>query len=135
MTDLNTEALLKEVEQYRKERDQIRKIIGGIGGARSAQVNKIANICFIVAIVILFGTDILRHVTPIPIPMPEAFSTQLGILLVSLKIVWMIHLQTKVEHFQFWMLNTIEFRINDISKQLRTIEKEMKGSTPANPEN
>ena len=48
---------------------------------------------------------------------------ELGILLVSVKIVWMIHKQTKVEHFQFWILNSIEFRLNDLSNRLRSIER------------
>lgn len=126
MTDQATEALLKEVEQYRKERDKIRQIIGGIGGKKSQRAHRITNTCFIIAVIFLFGSDILRHLPQVHIPIPKSFSTQLGILLVSLKIIWMIHLQTKVEHFQFWMLNTIEFRINDISKQLHNIEKEIK---------
>lgn len=45
----------------------------------------------------------------------------------------MIHKQMKVEHFQFWILNSIEYRINEISKKLIKIEEvlnehEMKAS-------
>jgi len=28
-----------------------------------------------------------------------------------------------VEHFQFWILNSIEYRLNDVAKQLRGLEK------------
>jgi len=35
----------------------------------------------------------------------------------------MIHRQTKVEHFQFWILQSIEFRLNDLSKKIKNIEK------------
>ena len=70
--------------------------------------------------------DALRHVVGIPIPLPPLFSIELGILLVSVKIIWMIHKQTKVEHFQFWILNTIEFRLNEISKKISAIEKHLK---------
>jgi hypothetical protein len=35
----------------------------------------------------------------------------------------MMHKSTKVEHFQFWILNSIEFRLNDVAKQLRNLEK------------
>ena len=41
----------------------------------------------------------------------------------SIKIIWMVHNQTRVEHFQFWMLNAIEFRINELARDLRNIEK------------
>jgi len=44
-------------------------------------------------------------------------------LLVSIKIIWMMHKSTKVEHFQFWILNSIEFRLNDVAKQVRQLEK------------
>ena len=53
------------------------------------------------------------------------FSLGLGVLLVSVKIVWMIHKQAKVEHFQFWILNSIEFRLNDIAKTINRIEEQM----------
>ena len=51
----------------------------------------------------------------------------IGVLLVSVKIIWMIHKQTKVEHFQFWILNSIEFRLNAISKKLTQMEKRDSG--------
>jgi len=30
-----------------------------------------------------------------------------------------------VEHFQFWILNSIEFRLNDISRRIEGIEKKV----------
>ena len=45
------------------------------------------------------------------IPLPPLFSIEIGLLLVSIKIIWMIHKQMKVERFQFWILNLIEYRI------------------------
>ena len=34
----------------------------------------------------------------------------------------MIHnKQTKVEHFQFWILNYIEFRLNNLSREMNEI--------------
>jgi len=47
-------------------------------------------------------------------------------LLVSIKIIWMIHKQGKLEHFQFWILNSIEFRLNDVSRRMKDIEKKLK---------
>jgi hypothetical protein len=52
---------------------------------------------------------------------------ELVLLLVSLKIIWMIHRQTKVDHFQFWVLNSIEFQINMMSKRLRELEERTLG--------
>ena len=57
--------------------------------------------------------------------LPSNISIEIGILLVSIKIVWMIHSQGKYNHFVFWILNSIEYRINDISKKLCAIEKDI----------
>ena len=52
-------------------------------------------------------------------------SLELGVLLVSIKIVFMIHSQQKVNHFEFWILNSIEYRMNDISKMVRKMERRL----------
>ncbi len=49
-----------------------------------------------------------------------------AILLVVLKIAWMIHEAQKVSHFQFWILNSLEFRVNEMNKKVRNIEKTLK---------
>jgi hypothetical protein len=54
--------------------------------------------------------------------LPHFLSTQLALFLVSLKIVWMIHRQTRVDHFQFWILHSIEFQINLITQRLQAVE-------------
>jgi hypothetical protein len=69
--------------------------------------------------------DILRHAFHLSVPLPQMFSLEVAVLLVSIKIIWMIHKGTKVEHFQFWVLNSIEFRLNDLSRHVREIEKKL----------
>ena len=119
--------LLEELEQFRKEKERIRHLVGQIGGKHSLKQDQYMNIGFIIAIVVLFLLDILRHVFHINVPLPQMFSIELAVLLVSIKIIWMIHKGTKVEHFQFWVLNSIEFRLNDLSKHIRAIEKKLSG--------
>ena len=126
MTDLESVSLEEEVEQFRKEKEKIRNLVGQIGGAGTARFDKILNVIFISAITALFIFDILRHILPISIPLPPLFSIELGILLVSIKIIWMVYKQMKVEHFQFWILSSIEFRLNELSKQLRQIKDQLK---------
>ena len=122
-----TEILRQELEHYRNERERIRGIIGQIGGKTGRRRDQIINIVFIIFVVLLFSFDILRekfHLTIINIP--TIVSIELAVFLVSLKIIWMIHRQTKVEHFQFWILNSIEFQINLLSKRLKEIETKLK---------
>ena len=121
--DLNT--LKEELEQFKKEKEKIRAFVGQIGGKKTAKRDKVINLLFIGAIITLFSIDIVRHVSDIAIPIPAIFSIELGVLLISIKIIWMIHKQSKVEHFQFWILNSIEFRLNDLSKKIGQIQKNL----------
>lgn len=118
-------ALLEELEQFRKEKERIRLLVGQIGGKGSERRDHWMNIGFIIAIVLLLVFDIFRHAFHLNVPLPQMFSLELAVLLVSIKIIWMIHKGTKVEHFQFWVLNSIEFRLNDLSKHIREIEKKL----------
>lgn len=119
------QSLLEELEQFRKEKERIRMLVGQIGGKHSQRHDHLVNIGFILAMVILFLLDVSRHMFHMNIPLPQMFSVELAVLLVSIKIIWMIHKGTKVEHFQFWVLNSIEFRLNDLSKHIREIEKKL----------
>lgn len=121
------DALLEELEQFRKEKERIRHLVGQIGGKHSQRKDHIVNIVFIIAMVLLFLLDLLRHLFHVDVPLPQMFSIELAVLLVSIKIIWMIHRGTKVEHFQFWVLNSIEFRLNDITKRLREMDKKLSG--------
>ncbi len=118
----DTQALQDELEQFRKEKEQIKRLVGQIGGVTSNRRDAVFNFVFMALIVCLFIVDVLRHVVHLDVPLPPLFSLELGVLLVSVKIIWMIHKQTKVEHFQFWILNSIEFRLNELGRRLRTIE-------------
>lgn len=42
-----TTSLLEEIEQFRKEKEKIRNLVGQIGGADSAKRNKIITVAFI----------------------------------------------------------------------------------------
>jgi hypothetical protein len=56
---------------------------------------------------------------------PITLSLEIGVLLVSLKVAYMINSQEKVNHFQFWILTSLEFRLNEVSKNLKKLEKKL----------
>lgn len=122
MAPSDTAALQEELEQFRKEKEKIRALVGQIGGVASNKRDRALNIIFLIAIALLFGVDVLRHAMGFELPLPPIFSIELGVLLVSVKIIWMIHKQGRVEHFQFWILNSIEFRLNEITKAVQRLE-------------
>ena len=123
MAPTDTAALRGELEQFREEKEKIRALVGQIGGVASNRRDRILNIFFLTAIALLFAVDVLRHALGFEMPLPPIFSIELGVLLVSVKIIWMIHKQARVEHFQFWILNSIEFRLNEITKAIHRLEE------------
>jgi hypothetical protein len=122
MPTSDTEALQAELEQFRREKEKIRALVGQIGGVASFRRDRVFNVIFLIAIGFLLVADVLRHLIGLPVPLPPLFSVELGVLLVSVKIIWMVHNQARVEHFQFWILNSIEFRLNEITKSVRRLE-------------
>ena len=123
MEDLDPIKLKAELDQFKKEKEKIRHLMGQIGGKHQEKRDKWVNTIFILAIVLLGVNDVLHHVGGYHPPIPTELSLGIAVLLVSIKIIWMMHKATKVEHFQFWILNSIEFRLNDVAKQLRGLEK------------
>ncbi len=111
--------LLEEIQEFNRERDRIRKVIGEIGGTRYSRRDTIVNVAFLTVILLLFISEVLT------MWLPTFISIEVGILLVSIKIIWMIHAQQKYNHFVFWVLNSIEFRQNDMTMKLRSIEKKL----------
>ncbi len=123
MEELDPIKLKAELDQFKREKEKIRQLMGQIGGKHAAKQDRNMNIGFIVAIGLIATNDLLHHVFGIHTPIPSLLSLEIAVLLVSIKIIWMMHKATKVEHFQFWILNSIEFRLNDVAKQLRHLEK------------
>lgn len=109
--------LLADLEEYNREKEHIRAMLGKIGGKGYSHKDNIINIGFLSIILILFVLEITTHF------LPSFVSIEVSVLLVSIKIVWMIHSQQKFNHFQFWILNTLEFRVNDMTRRIRKIEK------------
>lgn len=97
--------------------------MGQIGGSQNARKHLILNTIFLV-VGILFLFDLARHIFDLQITgFPALFSIEFAILLVSLTILWMIHTKTIVDHFQFRVLNTLEFQMNNMARRVRKIER------------
>ena len=115
-----SDTLKKDIDLYSRERKRVQKLIEAISGRGYSRRDTIINIIFLVGIAALF---VLEQVTEI---IPITLSLQLGVLLISMKIVWMIHVNAKFHHFQFWILNSLEQRVNKIyaiiQKQARAHE-------------
>jgi hypothetical protein len=107
--------LKHELEQFQKEKDRVRAIIGKIGGVPKFRT-KLINVIFILVIVVsvtgsIIGGDKLR-----------LLMIELATVTLSIKIIYMIHYQMRVNHFKFWILSSIEWRINEMAKQIKQLQ-------------
>lgn len=108
--------LKKELEHFQNEKERVRAIIGKIGGVpkfRSRLINAIfiAVIAASVVVSILSGRE-LRLLT-----------IEFALVALSLKIIYLIHCQMRINHFEFWILSSLEWRLNEIMKRIKKIEK------------
>ena len=113
------EEIIREIQEYNKERDEIKNMLGKIGGKSYSKLDTVINIVFLLLISFFFITELTTHW------LPSFISLELSVLLVSIKIVWMIHSQQKFNHFQFWILNSIEYRMNQVTSKIKKIEKDI----------
>lgn len=111
--------LKEELEKFQQEKERVRAIVGKIGGVPAVQT-KIINIIFTVSIAAFLLVSVVGSEKIRPLMM------ELTIVALSIKIVFLIHLQSKVNHFQLWVMSAIEWRMNEMMKIVRTLAREKK---------
>ncbi len=119
--------LRKELENFQKEKERVRAIIGQIGGipkSRTRFVNALFIIILVVSVIISILADEKWRLLMI----------ELATVTLSIKIIYLMHAQMRVAHFEFWILSSLEWRINEVVKQVRQLRKDLDKSrkSPAN---
>lgn len=107
---------MEEMEEFLAEKERIRQIVGQIGGKPNL-VNRLTNVFIFVFII---ATLIVAPFLPESFELP---AVEVGLALISIKIFFMLQNEAKVTHFQFWMLSSLEWRMNAISKRLAQIDE------------
>ncbi|MBN1973435.1 MAG: hypothetical protein JW787_07330 [Sedimentisphaerales bacterium] len=105
-----------ELEHFEQEKERVRAIIGRIGGVpqfRTTLVNILFVLIVITAGIISIFVEDLR-----------LLMVELTTIMLSLKIIYMIHVQAKVNHFKFWILSAIELRVIEMMALLKQIKKQ-----------
>ena len=108
------EDLKQELENFQQEKHRIRGIVGKIGGVPTFNTRIFNNIFLAVIIVSL--------IVSLFFPKIRLLMIELATVAISIKILYMMHCQNKVNHFQFWMLSSLEWRINEVMKLLRKVQ-------------
>ena len=115
--DGELEDLKQELENFQHEKERVRAIIGKIGGVPKFQTKLINGIfIFVIAaslVVSVFGDDKWRLLT-----------IEIATVALSVKIIYLIHNQMRVNHFKFWILSSIEWRLTEMMKHIKELKKQ-----------
>lgn len=110
--------LKEDLNDFLKEKEELREVIGKIGGNNNTQAKIITTLFMGIVLVIFVTGIILKQLSPMT-------TLLLLLLIISFKIIWMLQQMQKSMHFQFWVLNSIEIRINELDKRQKKIEKSL----------
>lgn len=111
--------LKQELHDFQQEKDRIRNIVGQVGGSAGTKHNNIINT---VLLLIMGGLLLLGGLLN---KIELQLALEVAILVGIMKLLWMFYEAQKASHFQFWILNSLEFRVNEIHKRVRKMEKRM----------
>ena len=109
--------LRHEIDLFRKEKERVRKIVGHIGGVPNLNTTTL-NIIFAVVVTVCLAVSLLFENELVRLGMIE-----LAVALVSVKLLILIHSQSKVNHLQLWILSSLEWRLDEIMKLVRKDRK------------
>jgi hypothetical protein len=107
--------LRQALESFEQEKERVRAIIGKIGGVPSFNT-KLINAMFIATIVICGIVSVVNEDL-------RLLMVELTTIMLSVKIIYLIHCQMRVNHFKFWILSAIEWRINEIMVHIKQLRK------------
>ena len=105
--------LKQELENFQREKERVRAILGQIGGVPKFH-NTIFNLALVIATALCLTVSLATDELTVRLLMIELASAA-----VSAKIIYLIHCQMKVNHFKLWVLSSIEWRLNEIMKQIK----------------
>ena len=112
------EDLKKDLEHFKKEKERVRQIIGQIGGVPKFH-SRLFNWALIILTSICLVISIVVDNLSVRLLMIELASAA-----VSVKIIYLIHCQMRVNHFKVWVLSSIEWRLAEVSKMVKEIKKQ-----------
>jgi hypothetical protein len=104
--------LREELEHFQQEKERVRAIIGKIGGMPKFRT-KLINALFVTVIVISVVLSIIGG------EKWRVLMIELATITLSAKIIYLIHCQMRINHFQFWILSSLEWRLNEMIRHIR----------------
>ena len=124
LTEEEIADLKHELENFKQEKERVRSIIGSIGGMPKFNT-KLVNIVFFVLIIVSVAISVIVGDTW------RLLMIEFATVALSLKIIYLMHCQMKVNHFKLWVLSSIEWRLNEMMKHIKDTKKEEKEENAA----
>ena len=124
---MDTEFAENELKQAEQEvfedlhDEKLRELIGSFGG-KPKKGDRILNTVFLIIVIGLFIAEFLWR------KIIGTIALDVAVLLISLKLIYLMHSQGRVNHYQFWILTAIEMKTTMMMEQLNRIQSLKKDS-------
>ena len=107
--------LKEELEHFQQEKERVRAIIGQIGGMPKFRT-KLINAIFIAVIAVSVAVSVIAGENL------RLLMIELATVTLSLKIIYLIHCQMRINHFKFWILSSIEWRLTEMRREIKQLK-------------
>ncbi|HUS72909.1 MAG TPA: hypothetical protein VMY06_07555 [Sedimentisphaerales bacterium] len=107
--------LREELEHFQQEKERVRAIIGQIGGMPKFRT-KLINALFIAVIAVSVVVSVIAG------ERLRLLMIEVATVTLSLKIIYLIHCQMRINHFKFWILSSIEWRLTEMRKEIKQLK-------------
>lgn len=103
--------LSREIANFKREKERIREIVGKIGSMPTSR-KRVINILFGILVFACFFTPLIYGGLHLPM-------IEFGLLLISIKIIYLLHSHARQMHFMFWILSSVEWRMDEVVRKLK----------------
>jgi len=104
--------LKRQLEHFQQEKERVRAIVGKIGGVPKFRT-KLANVIFIIVVAASVAVSAISG------EKWRLLMIEVALVALSLKIIYLIHCMMRINHFKFWILSSIEWRINEMMTYIK----------------
>lgn len=115
------------LKDYREQKKKVEKIMSRIGGKKGGKRTRIIDGALLILLVLIFLLDLAHHIFGIALT-PGLLTLEVGVLLISVKVIWIAHKRTQTEHFMFWFLSSLETRVNLLLDEIRELSDKISDS-------
>jgi hypothetical protein len=131
MDELDNESikdLKEELEDYKKQKKQVETLVSMIGGKKGFKRTIFIDRLLIILLLVILILDLLHYFLGFTI-VPPLLTIEIGILLISIKVIWIAHKRSESEHFMFWFLSSLESRVNITNTEIKKLRDKVNSSS------